>query len=31
MLLHVELNLVDEIFHDARERFGERLVGEVIE
>jgi hypothetical protein len=27
MLLHVGLNLVVEIFHDALERFGERLVG----
>jgi hypothetical protein len=28
MLLHVGLNLVVEIFHDALERFGERLVGD---
>ena len=28
MLVHVGLNLVVEIFHDALERFGERLVGD---
>jgi len=28
MLLHVELNLVVEVFHDALERFGERLEGD---
>ena len=28
MLVHVGLNLVVEIFHDALERFEERFVGE---
>jgi hypothetical protein len=28
MLVHVGLNLVVEIFHDALERFGERFVGD---